>query len=254
MYEAIFGALAGVLLVAWLRAEVRCGTRTRIAIGVACVTSLAVGWFVVQLRMVRREAAREAMDEERLRWISFYAEFGDMQKVQRLASLSSDSLSKGRGLSIWEEEDEIAAQVRELGGWATPCDRLNPLACVHVDLSEREVTEAALRQLGRLPRIGTLRLDGSSIRDGGLEHIGNLAQLQRLSLDNTEITDAGLQHLKGLTQLEWLSLARTRVTDSGLEQLSGLGRLETLYLSNTHVTDEGVKRLQEALPNCDIER
>jgi hypothetical protein len=262
MHEAIFGGLAGVLLVAWLLAEMRFGTRTRIAIGIACVTSLACAWFVAQLRMVRREAAHEVRavrDEERLRCIRFCVEIGDIQKVQRLASMPSQSFSEGGGSRIWEEEDEIARQVRALGGWATPCDRLDPLACVFVDFAgnftdETEVTEPVLQRLGRLPRIGSLCLDGTAAADGWLEHVSRLTQLQCLSLINTKITDAGLEHLRGMTRLRFLCLEGTKVTDVGLEKLSRLERLRTLDLSGTGVTDEGVKRLQKSLPNCKIER
>lgn len=254
MHEAIFGGLAGVLLVAWLLSEMRCGTRTRIAIGLGCVTSLAGAWFVAQSRIVRRETAHEMWDQERLHCIRSCADFGDIQKVQRLASMPSHSFSEGGGIRIWEEENEIARQVRELGGSGMPCGALNPLACVYVDLSRRAVTEAALRQLGRLPRIGNVVLAGSSITDNGLEHISNLTQLQRLRLDGTAITDVGLQHLKGMTQLEYLNLRGTRVSDAGLDQISRLGRLEDLNLTNTGVTEEGVKRLREALPKCRIHR
>ncbi|MGD0899850.1 MAG: hypothetical protein ABR915_18615 [Thermoguttaceae bacterium] len=43
-------------------------------------------------------------------------------------------------------------------------------------------------------------------------------------------------------------------TDAVLEHLKGLAKLQRLYLDGTKVTDEGVKKLQEALPNCKIER
>ena len=68
------------------------------------------------------------------------------------------------------------------------------------------------------------------------------------------MTDAGLVHLKRLTQLQQLYLERTKVTDAGLEHLKGLTQLRNLDLSQTEVTDEGVKKLQQALPNCEIER
>jgi hypothetical protein len=36
--------------------------------------------------------------------------------------------------------------------------------------------------------------------------------------------------------------------------LEGLNKLECLLLGGTKVTDDGVKKLQQALPNCQIER
>ena len=63
-----------------------------------------------------------------------------------------------------------------------------------------------------------------------------------------------MEHLKGLTALQRLNLNGTQLTDAGLEHLKGLTRLQRLALRNTKVTDAGVTRLQQALPNCKIER
>ena len=49
------------------------------------------------------------------------------------------------------------------------------------------------------------------------------------------------------------SLSGTTVTDAGLRYLKGTGKLETLKINGTKVTTQGVKKLQEALPNCQIE-
>ncbi len=93
-----------------------------------------------------------------------------------------------------------------------------------------------------------------SVTDANLESLEELTQLRDLNLNGTQVTDAGLKHLKGLTHLQKLYLSFTQVTDAGLEHLEGLSQLQTLDLSVTRVTDEGVKRLQQALPNCEIER
>jgi hypothetical protein len=49
-------------------------------------------------------------------------------------------------------------------------------------------------------------------------------------------------------------LNRTAITDAGLRHLERLPQLQELWLNGTNVTDEGVKELQQALPNCKIER
>ena len=69
----------------------------------------------------------------------------------------------------------------------------------------------------------------------------------------TQVTDEGLVHLKRLTNLESLSLTSTQITDVGLEHLKTLDSLQELNLYDTQVTPEGVRKLQEALPNCEIE-
>ena len=45
-----------------------------------------------------------------------------------------------------------------------------------------------------------------------------------------------------------------RFDDAGLERLKGLRQLQELAIANSPVTDEGLKKLQQALPNCRIER
>jgi internalin A len=55
-------------------------------------------------------------------------------------------------------------------------------------------------------------------------------------------------------QLKRLDLANTQVTNKTLEHLESLPELDHLVLTNTLVTDDGVMKLQQALPNCTIER
>jgi hypothetical protein len=54
--------------------------------------------------------------------------------------------------------------------------------------------------------------------------------------------------------LRELRLNGTQVTDAGLEHLKGFTELRRLWLYSTRVTDESVRNLQQALPNCKIER
>jgi len=75
-----------------------------------------------------------------------------------------------------------------------------------------------------------------------------------VNLVGTQVIDAGLVNLKGMTTLQVVDLRETKITDAGLEHLKGLIRLKSLHLGGTQVTDSGVKKLQQALPNCQINR
>jgi hypothetical protein len=80
-----------------------------------------------------------------------------------------------------------------------------------------------------------------------------------LDLSDTQISDRGLEYLKGMNQLQHLKLNKTNVTDRGLEKLvvmwrDGLGSGDKLSLLGTKTTKAGVKKLQQAWPNCTIER
>ena len=129
--------------------------------------------------------------------------------------------------------------------------------CVHLGIlrfgsgpfKEDEGTE----NLKRLPHLKVLVL-GDLVTDAGVMNIRTLPQLERLSLAYSQITDAGLQNLSGLTNLQELSLKQTAVTDAGLFQLMGLTTMRKLILTETKVTDAGVAKLQQALPNCKIQR
>src|SRR5262249_41452661 len=45
----------------------------------------------------------------------------------------------------------------------------------------------------------------------------------------------------------------TKITDEGLDHLAKLPQLKELWLRNTAVTDARYRRLQEALPECEIQ-
>ena len=147
-----------------------------------------------------------------------------------------------------------------------------------VSLNRTKIDDAGLERLARLAHLQSLHLWGTKITDAGLGHVRELSHLESLSLGDTKVSDTGLASLKGLSQLDTLYLAQTSVTDAGLEQLVGLTKLESLVLTGTKVTDAGldclkglkslqsldvrnsmvttagVKQLQQALPNCKIER
>ncbi|MCX7424781.1 MAG: hypothetical protein NTW96_04010 [Planctomycetia bacterium] len=120
--------------------------------------------------------------------------------------------------------------------------------------ADEDFTEADAVCLASLPLLKDLRLCGAWISDTGLAHLEGLSQLETLDLSFTKVSDAGLAHLAGLAQLRDLNLSGTKVTDAGLLHLAGLAELRDLDLSGTKVTDESVRRLQQALPDCRIER
>ena len=123
----------------------------------------------------------------------------------------------------------------------------------HLSVGDTQVTDAGLERLKGLTQLKSLYLSDTQVTDAGLERLKGFKQLKVLYLSNTQVTDAGLEHLKGLTQLKGLVLTGTKVTDAGLQHLKGLTQLQVLYLRRTLVTDQGVKKLQETLPNCEID-
>ena len=91
--------------------------------------------------------------------------------------------------------------------------------------------DVALRQeAGFLSEVTYVDMNGEQVRDEALQNLSKLPRLARLNLNNSDITDSQLRYLKGLAQLRLLELEAPRVTD------------------------EAVKELQQALPNCQIDR
>jgi hypothetical protein len=93
----------------------------------------------------------------------------------------------------------------------------------------------------------------ADVGDGDVRHLKVLSKLEFLSLNGMDVTDAGLQQVQGLAELETLYLSSPQITDDGLEHLMALTNLKFLLLGCSQVTDEGVKRLQQELPNCEID-
>ncbi|MFO0823679.1 MAG: hypothetical protein U0792_11275 [Gemmataceae bacterium] len=107
----------------------------------------------------------------------------------------------------------------------------------------------ALKALSKLTSLG---LAQTGVTDAGLKEIGKLTQLTILGLDGTPITDAGLADLKNLRSLDKLSLVDTKITDKAVPILSGMKKLSFLTLSEKQITKAGGEALKKALPNCDV--
>jgi len=94
---------------------------------------------------------------------------------------------------------------------------------------------------------------GREVTDAGLPYLKKLPHLEELDIYDTNITDEGMKQLQSLMQLKKLHITDTSITDTGLSHLHGLKQLQKVYLERTKVTESGVARLQKALPNCRIE-
>jgi internalin A len=87
-----------------------------------------------------------------------------------------------------------------------------------------------------------------------MNRLESVPDLQCLAIDGKSITGRGLARLRGLSHLDTLILQRTGMTDADLVHLEGLTQLRSLHLCDRTFTTEGIRRLQQALPDCKIER
>ena len=189
--------------------------------------------------------------------LSWFAVRAERTKKEREATAEIDRL--GGKVCYDYQCDESNTQ---LGGAIAPGpawlrklrgdDFLASVVCVHV--KGGQVTDDVLKRLtDQLANVELLDIERAGVTDAGLAHLDRLSELKCLDLDHTRLSDAGLANLKGLTQLRRLNLCNTNITDAGLVHLEGLTNLKRLSLEGCKVSDEGVRKLQEALPNMDIE-
>lgn len=101
-----------------------------------------------------------------------------------------------------------------------------------------QMTDAMLSRIADLEHVTTLRLDSSrQLTDAGLRHLARMPQLEHLEIGGTAITDAGLAVLERLGELRTFSAWGTRITDAGAAHLAHCQRLERIELGGTMTGD-----------------
>jgi len=97
-----------------------------------------------------------------------------------------------------------------------------------------------------------LDLGGSRITDAALPNVAKMPRVSRLRLENTTVTDQALAPLKQMPKLESLSLYGCPITDAGLPALAEIPSLKHVYLGATKVTPQGLAALKQKAPHLDI--
>ncbi len=114
------------------------------------------------------------------------------------------------------------------------------------------ITAAALQTIcRRCPDLVHLNLPTTRLTDDDLRELASLTRLELLRIGSPLVTDAAVSHLCEPPQLRFLILEDVPITDEGLEPIAELRDLESLYLNGstaTGLTDEGISRLLVALP------
>ena len=132
----------------------------------------------------------------------------------------------------------------------TQVSDLAPLAGLgklkYLELAKTQVSD--LTPLAKLDRLEQLDLTGTAVSD--LTPLIGLKSLTHLHLNSTLVRD--LRPLVGLKNLKRLYLTYTPVRN--LTPLAELKALQQLHIKGTKITNEQVEFLQQALPNCKIDR
>jgi hypothetical protein len=217
------------------------------------VLAIPCGWLKVRIEQANRQ--REAVEAIKKLGGAVeynYAGHGSAWHVVGVILLLPAGMLCGQGTDFYVEADRVFGGRSVTNAELEHLDTLTTLTSV--DLRDTNITDTGLEHLKGLSKLQTLDLHGTKVTDAGLERLKGLTTLRSLSLYSTKVTDAGLVHLQGLSQLDVLYLSNTQVTDAGLRHLKGLTHLHELDLRHTQAMDKGLEELQQALPNCRIER
>jgi hypothetical protein len=127
--------------------------------------------------------------------------------------------------------------------WSAVVGRLSESHIVGID-ADGQMTDAMLEEASRHENITTLKLGGSrNVSDAGLRFLSRLPRLRHLDVRGTAVTDRGLEVLRALRELQTFSLAWTNVTDAGVAHLSGCQRLRDVNLQGTSCGDGALRAL-----------
>jgi hypothetical protein len=122
-----------------------------------------------------------------------------------------------------------------------------------VSLNGNPLTAEGFAELSKLQQVTMLQLEScKTLTDDSLQHVGKLTKLRSLSLRGTSITDQGLAHLLNLEGLQSLNLDQTKISDAGLARLEQLKKLVILGLTDVAVSDDAVDRLRQKLPQLRV--
>jgi hypothetical protein len=111
----------------------------------------------------------------------------------------------------------------------------------YLDLTGVKVTDAVLEAVCRVEGLEELTCDEFDATGVSLKVLGRLQHLRDLRLRGGTVTDACLKDIGNLKGLRRLLLESTAITDVGAKEIGQLGGLQTLILSGSKLTDAGLK-------------
>jgi len=122
-------------------------------------------------------------------------------------------------------------------------------AIVEVDFRGTKIDGDMLRHLVGLPKLRSVRLNDTGMKDAGLQHLGAVTTLQNVDLRGCAISNDGLAWLKPLKNLKALRLSgrdgKTTVNDAGLESLAEMTKLKALAADFLPISGDGLMHLKK---------
>lgn len=120
-------------------------------------------------------------------------------------------------------------------------------------LSEKPFTAAHAELLtGIKEQLLWLDLSNAEVTDESLRQIGQLENLTKLDLSGNSISDVGTQALEKLTNLESLNLYNTSVAEGLVDLIPKLNRLKKVYLWQSKINDSVVAQIRSNHKNVEF--
>lgn len=119
----------------------------------------------------------------------------------------------------------------------------------------QKLTPNGFKNIGKLPNLLKLVLNGTRLTDEVLDHIAGIATLEELQLNNSAITGSGLTSLNRLDNLHTLELNSCNLGDLAWAAIGDIPNLKTLKVSKTGVSNDAMKFICNAknLTSIDLE-
>jgi hypothetical protein len=162
----------------------------------------------------------------------------------------------GLALSDAYAQGGDAAEVNEAKREPVPKELENVLATWHYDtdgkiigvdfdnvkgaFDKRRLRAGDIEHLTKLSNMETVTIYPKDMSDDALKPLGKLTKLKELRLVLCNITSKGVAHLAPLKNLVVLDLSHTKVDDEAMKVVASFEKLEELDLSETFVGDFGI--------------
>lgn len=224
--------------------------------------------------------SRETQGRSSLRWAAIGSDalFENLSSLPRLRTLTISGINRHEflfieGLDVIRGPGPVFADLSE--NKRRSLGRMKSLENVH--LFGVTLDDESLRQVSKLPKLGTLSFSLSEIGNAELASIATAPELRELRimfaggitdtrlagleharkleclvLSYAPITDEGLVHFKALPNLREIDLTGTRLTNAAIPKLASLSALETVNLEGTEITVKGLTELRERRPNLNV--
>jgi Leucine-rich repeat (LRR) protein len=131
---------------------------------------------------------------------------------------------------------------------AAGLEAVSGLPIKHLGMEACEMSEDALKAIGKMTSLEELWLRNAKIKGEWLKHISALPKLKELGLAGTDFVDDAAKFVTPLSNLEKLDVQSTQLGDAGFQELVKMPKLRSFYLDGTKLTKEVFQKAKKDHP------